>query len=229
MLSVYNIFLVLKTGRDFHFRDVELICYHLKKQWKEVKPLNIYCLYDKVHQIVKLKDCTLLPMNNNTWPGWWCKMNLFSPELEKYRPFLFLDLDTAIVGDIIDLFPIDKYSSRFICLADLWAPNRLASGVMWLPNNKKIKNIWKVWSATDKSIMQTNLGDGDFLQKITNADLYWQGITDKISSFKPILGGTFRYLYIIPKEKTVICFHGKPRIWDAEVVWVKEYITKYIE
>jgi len=223
----YNVLLALKVGKDFHFSDVELLCFHLKKQWKSKKCLNIYCLYDKVSSIIKLKDCTLLPMYNNEWPGWWCKMNLFAPQLKKYRPFLFFDLDTAIVGDIIDLFPNEENENKLINLIDFYKGRSVyANGVMWVPaNNEKVEKIWDVWVKNPKGYMKTyKKGDMWFMNAVVPTDLFWQDLTDKISSFKPRVDRMVQYLKILPENISVVCFHGKPRMRKAKVEWVVEYV-----
>ena len=48
-------------------------------------------------------ECTKLEHN---WPGWWAKMNLFSPNMP--GDFLFIDLDTVIIGPINDILAVDK-------------------------------------------------------------------------------------------------------------------------
>jgi hypothetical protein len=61
-----------------------------------------------------------------------------------------------------------------------------------------------------------------FLRSVVKADLYWQRLTDRIYNYK--IKETV-YLDKIPKNADLICFHGIPRILNAESVWVKNYVN----
>lgn len=218
---MYNVMLVLKTGGDFSFRDVELITEKIKQTWKGKEPVNIYCIYDKTSSTIKLKNCTLLPMPY-TWKGWWAKMNLFSVDLRPYRPFLYMDLDTAITGDISTLFP-EVNTEIIITLSDFYHPGKVASGLMWIPNGENTDHIWKEWIKDPEYNIRNFRGDQDFLRAIINTKLFWQDISNKIINFKP----NKRWLVALPRNVAVVCFHGKPRIWEAAktVNWVNTYIN----
>ena len=183
MRSKYTIILVLRSGGDFSFRDVDLLSYHLHRSWKGDGVLQILCITDMMKREVKLPNLTLLPMDCGDWPGWWSKLNLFSPELEKYRPFLYMDLDTAVVGDISLIFPED--ASKFMSLEDFYRPGRLASGLLHIPaEDDRIPFIWKAWKEQPKQWMSKFAGDQQLLYHITKVDGYWSS-KDGIFSFKP--------------------------------------------
>ena len=221
-----NIFLVCKSGGDFNFQDVELLVTHIKKECSV--PVNIYCLYDKVSTPLKLKDVTLLPFEHNDWPGWWGKLDLFSPALEQYRPFLYFDLDTAIVGDIAKFFQVGENESAFINLSDFYKPVKtLANAIMWIPaNNEKVQKVWDKWIESPTRNMGIHRrGDMFFIGSVVETDLYWQDITDKISSFKPRVNRKIEWLKELPEHLAVVCFHGKPRIREAQRIdWIYKYI-----
>ena len=165
----------------------------------------------------------MLPMLH-PWRGWWAKMNLFSPDLERFRPFLYLDLDTAVSGDIQALQPKEDIESHFIMLKDFYRPKKPASGFMWVPNNStKINLVWSVWKTDPQSHIKKYRGDQDFISAVVTPDSFWQDITKGIYTFKPTQR---RWLDELPMDASIICFHGKPRIWDAakHVQWVKKYI-----
>ena len=87
-----TIVLVLKQSESFSLRDVDLITSHINKKWKsEVKP-RIIVLFDKVEKIIDLGNYELHPLTNN-FPGTWSRIQLYSPEMEQYKPFLYIDLD----------------------------------------------------------------------------------------------------------------------------------------
>lgn len=214
--------LVFRTGGDFHFADVEL----LARKITNITPgVQVFCLYDKVTREYQLKHFTVLPMENH-WQGWWAKMNLFSPELEQYRPFLYLDLDTVVLGDLGGILH-DMDQSLFVCLEDFYRQGWLASGMMWLPKGSvKIARVWDEWIGSPEKHMKRWRGDQDFIRSVVTADAYWQEITNKICSFKPrVLRGWLKHL---PKELLLVCFHGYPRIFEAAktVEWVKNYINQ---
>ena len=212
-----NIVLVLRSGGDFSMEDVFLLTHHLRKQSND--DVRITCLFDKVKQGWDLHGFSLRPLPCEGWRGWWSKMNLFSPELEQYRPFLYLDLDTAVVGHYTELM---NQGNHFITLEDFYHDGKLASGLMWIPRDSiKVKQVWDEWIKNPGAHMKRFRGDQDFIRTVTTADLFWQDVTPKVSSFKPKTGK----LNQLPEGVSVVCFHGKPRIWQAagSVRWVRKY------
>lgn len=211
-----TIVLVLKKGKDFSFKDVELIARHINGKWKsETKP-RIIVLYDKASQHYDLGNMQIIPLNNNL-PGTWSRMQLYSPEMEYYRPFLYVDLDTAIINSIENIFDLVADESKFICLEDFWQPNTLATGLVWFPaNSEKIKKVWNAFTVPMGNRMDY------FLRKHIKADLFWQGITKSVIDFKPKKTTGITEL---PAEADIVCFHGHPRIHEAvNIPWVKEYV-----
>lgn len=215
-----NVVLIYKKGGDFKMSDVLLLSVNLKKR----SDVHVYCFTDIVTDRFELTNCTLLPLET-AWPGWWSKLNLFSPELENLRPFIFFDLDTAIVGSIDSLIAeIDQ--TKLITLEDFYRPGVLASGVMWIPkDSEKVKRVWENWIVNPKANISRFKGDMQFIGSIIKADQFFQNITLKIGSFKPIAGKG--WLKELPAEKSVICFHGQPRIPKAAetVLWVRKYMN----
>jgi len=230
-----TVVLCLKSGGDFHFSDVELLCTHLHKQYYGNRKLRILCLYDKIDSEIHLSEVTLLPVFNKTWPGWWTKMNLFDPRMEQYRPFLYMDLDTAVVHDLQGILPPpDNYVDKFITLGGFFRPdttNGLQSGMMWFPTaNKKIEKIWKAWNSDPVSIitsMHNKGGDQGFIREVLKGNTdYWQKFTDKVTSFKISVEGK-RILTQVPSYISIVCFHGNPRIPSAAMLydWVQTYVN----
>lgn len=229
-----TIILMLQSGGDFSFFDMDLIAFHLKKQYGS--DLRIVGFSNKATEEYILPHLELNPMPYKDWKGWWCKMNLFSPQLEQYRPFLFMDLDTAIVGDFSSLFPPKDKEDNIIMLEDLYCPGRVSGGLIYIPKkNKHIDTIWKEWIDNPKRVMSAYRGEQEFIRKlkfIAPINSYFQEYTDIISSFKPlsrVIGKppTFSQLTTLPENKSVICFHGKPRIPKAGYVdWVAKYLSK---
>jgi hypothetical protein len=238
-----------RGGGHYSYADVDLISFHLQKQCPGVE---IICLWDKAPQPFDLRNnVKVLPMTN-TWPKWWAKMNIFSPEMEKYRPFLFVDLDTLILGDLEGLFPpANEHIAKFIALGSFTEERKLKpanhvdsalySGIMWIPaNNEKISQIWNKWASNPEEWMRTcRSGDQEFIEKaVKRPDVWWQQITNKIGSFKPPTGerisgmdGDVRWvenIRITIDHFSVICLHGLPKMLDAAQhrSWVNSYLNE---
>lgn len=220
-----NVVLVLRTGGDFNFQDVDLLATHLHKTWKGSSKLNIYCLYDGVQTSYDMIHYTLLPMEVN-WKGWWSKLNLYSSSLSYLRPFLFLDLDTAVLRDWSeDIIPQNALQS-FIAIEDFYKPGVGNTGVLWIPNDNKINTVFNVFAKdSDLYIKANSRGDASFVNKVIRPDLLFQSFTKSFTTFKPLRKG---WLTEVPKEVSFVCFHGQPRIFEAakKVQWVNNYIHK---
>jgi hypothetical protein len=220
-----TVVLVLKTGGDFNFQDVDILSYHLHYHYRGIKPLRVFCLYDGVNVVWELRNCTVLPMFYKEWKGWWSKMNLFSPEMEIYRPFLYLDLDTVVVKDISDLF--DR-SNEIITLEDFNIRNKSASGMIWIPaKNPIVSGIWESWIKSFKKHILKYRGDQDFIRTFITINNFWQSLTTKICSFK-MRKGNKGWLMEIPDSIAVVCFHGHPRVREASksVPWIMDYVQE---
>jgi FkbM family methyltransferase len=224
MKDVLTIVLVLKSGGDFHFSDVELLTHHLNKQL--TKPFRIICLTDLFSTPTLLaNNIELIPFEHD-WPIWWSKMNMFSPAMEKYRPFLYMDLDTLVIDNIDCLFP-PKDPTQFTTLENCYYPNRPGSGLMWIPaNNEKVSLIWNTWIKNPEPYLGRSIrqyGDQNFIEDLTKVDAYFG--KDKIDTFKPKPKQAWRTSY--PKGLAICYFHGYPRpsVAAQTVQWVRDYIN----
>ena len=225
--SGQTIVLIHKSGGDFKVSDALLLAERIRQQncrsdasctW-----LKIICFTNTTDKILKLANLELHPLPYD-YSGWWAKMNLFSPELEQFRPFLYMDLDTAVVGQLDGFLPPVK-PEAFIMLKDFHAPNRPASGLMWIPDKSdKVALIWNKWIENPCKNMDSFRGDQDFLRSATSPDLQWQNfVSKKLSSFKPTRK---QWLRELPSSVSIVCFHGYPRPRQAvEVSWVEKYIN----
>lgn len=219
----HRVVLVLRSGGDFAFRDVELIARHINGKWKsEIRP-QIICLWDNASQEYDLGNIKMIPLVNK-WKGTWSRMQLYSPEMEKYRPFLYIDLDTAVIHSLENIFKLVKLPEQIITLEDFWQKGQLATGLVWFPaNSERIKTIWDEWN---KGNQAQGFRMDNFLRKYMKPDVYWQQLTTTIYDFKP---KTKLVLSEVPNDADLICFHGKPRIFQVvegsiSLQWVKEYV-----
>jgi len=215
-----TIVLVLRSGGDFAIRDVELIARHIQGKWQSpIKP-RIICLWDKASQHYDLGNFELLPLSN-TYPGTWSRIQLYSPEMDQYRPFLYVDLDTAVVNSLEQIFASIIDPSLFITLEDFWQKGSLATGLVWFPKNcEKTKKVWESWK------MPVGRRMDNYIRSVISADTYWQKLTNSIYDFKPRRGGL---LQKVPEGASLICFHGKPRIFEAvNIGWVNTYVNSRV-
>ena len=220
-----NILLVLQSGGDYSITDVILLARKLVEN--TTMEISVNCLCDSTNKVQMLHNVKLIPMTCKAWKGWWSKMNMFSPRLINFRPFLYIDLDTAIIGNID--FLVKKVKNDLVTLSDFYRPRQIGSAVMWIPaNNKLIDRIWNRWISEPEKWMKKFRGDQDFLFNCCEGSTvkFWQDLTDKISSFKP--EPSRLWLKELPKNISVVCFHGKPRIGQAveSIEWVKNYCNE---
>jgi len=214
--EVKTIVLVLRSGGDFKFRDVELIARHINGKWQSRPYPRIICLWDKASTTYNLGNIEVVPLPDNL-PGTWSRMHLYSPQMEMYRPFLYIDLDTAVIQSLENIFALVKDESKFIALEDFWQRGQLATPLVWFPrSSNKITKVWMLFKEARGNRMD------NFLRQHIKADLYWQQLTNTIVDFKP---KTKKLAGVIPIGTNLVCFHGKPRIFDAQhIQWVKDYV-----
>ena len=223
-----NIVLVLKSGGRYNVEDVRLLAYHLHKQahlHKQPKDvdINITCIYDKIKVPMRVFNVDFVPMPHD-YDGWWAKMNLFAPEFVYLKPFLYLDLDTVILKPFGSM--ITNARQDFTMLSDFYHLHLAASGVMWIPDINDLRQLWLDWIGTTKYHMNHHRGDGEYIRSRVAA-VRWQDITNLIGSFKP--EPRKKPLERRPRNKAIICFHGKPSIKevDKNIKWIANYIKEY--
>ncbi|MBU0973856.1 MAG: hypothetical protein KKC20_24675 [Proteobacteria bacterium] len=230
MKEKLNIVLVLQSGGRYSIKDVRLLAYHLNK-WKGNLDVEIYCLYNEMKLALRLFDINFLPMEYFKWPGWWSKMNLFDPSfaISSLKPFLYLDLDTVILGDYSKIIPKKAQRNEFICLHDFYRPLNMASGMMWIPDTDELEYLWQNWIVNPESWMKIYRGDQDFIDATLNKKTFFQSYTSLIGSFKP--QPKKKPLLTKPEDKSIICFHGKPSIYEAasNISWIYEYVKYSID
>lgn len=220
-----TIVLVLKSGGDFAFRDVQLIAKHINGKWKSSIRPRIICLWDKASEVYELGNIEIHPLNAPEGPhGAWSRIELYSPKMEQYKPFLYVDLDTAVIQSLENIFDLvhkNALGSKFITLEDFWQHGQLATGLVWFPANcEKTKQVYNNFSSPTGKRMDV------YIRSICKQDLFWQQLTTAILDFKPRETGV---LSILPVDAYLVCFHGKPRIYQAAeaslaISWVKSYV-----
>jgi hypothetical protein len=214
-----TIVLVLYNGKDFGFRDVELIVKHINGKWKSLDRPRIICLWDQASKSYNLGNLEIIPLHTSPGVvGTWSRIELYSPAMEQYKPFLYVDLDTAVIESLENIFDLVKDEDQFITLEDFWQKGKVATGLVWFPkNHPDTKNIYKQFVKPSGNRMDIYVRE-----KLCKSTIFWQQLTDTIQDFKPI---TKKLLPEVVKGVNLVCFHGKPRIFEAvNIKWVKDYI-----
>jgi hypothetical protein len=137
--------------------------------------------------------------------GWWAKLELFAPENEKYRPYLYIDLDSFVFGTV------DRYmgGDDFVMVKDFNNVVPANSSVMWIP--KDVEHIWYKFSQNPEQVMADCGGHGDQKYLGRFADRVWD--KEGIVSYKN--DG------VDAPSGTIMQFHGRPKMKDAKG-WARE-------
>ncbi|MBZ7921657.1 hypothetical protein LAC81_07665 [Ensifer adhaerens] len=137
-----------------------------------------------------------LPADENLI-GWWWKVWLFSAGI----PFLYLDLDCVVVGDITSLHRPDR---SLTILKDPWQAG-FNSSVM--STDGSLTRIWQSFKVSNA--MKEMHGDQDWItEQVPDAALYQDGLC---RSFKAEMQEFDRP----PADCRLVYFHGKPKPLDA--------------
>lgn len=158
------------------------------------------------------------------FPGWWSKMELFCPDHDDLGDLLYFDLDTVPVASLREIAAVN----RLTLLADFYHLEQLASGVMYLPINRR-HEIWRLWVHGAFDIMARyagfnalgTRGDGAFIGDCygASAAIWQRELPDQLVSYK---------IHIRDKDNNpppgarVVCFHGEPRPSKVNAPWIKD-------
>ena len=190
-----TILTVLRSSREFTPEQV----YRL---YEQTRPFPFLCISD-----VPL-DVPHILMEHN-WPRWWGKIEAF----KIFGPVLYMDLDTAVVGDLSPLMnAAEKHD--FIMLKPFSRKRKgWASGLMaWSGNMGALYDRFAKSPSLhiDKCITFNNWGDQGFISNNTPIKPEtWQNLLPgKVVSWKHDCKDG------IPDDASIICFHGRPRPWE---------------
>lgn len=146
----------------------------------------------------------------SAWRGWGAKIELFAPWFE-YRPCLYIDLDTYILGNLTPLLTVPK---KLSIIRDFNDHRRGNSGVMKIPEDTS-----KIWSGCQN--YDGIRPDGDLINTFPHDYLQDQypGMiksykVDKLQDSKP--------------NCSIMCFHGRPKPHNA-TGWAGEVWTNLLK
>ena len=138
--------------------------------------------------------------------GWWTKLELFSPEMEKYRPLIYLDIDSLVIRPFIIEVP-----TRFTVCRE-WMPGMkgIQTSMMLLP-----KDTSEIWQTIQTSVINFDHGEGDqyFLKQFTH---------DYIQDKYPNLISSYKVHSRQQPQSDIVTFHGKPKPADPKSGWAYE-------
>lgn len=195
---------VLRSGGIYSAEDVAKLRFGVTKHL----PL--------VHRFVCLSDvwvpAEIIPLKHD-WPRWWSKIEVFCLE----GPVLYLDLDTAIVGDLSDLAK-QAGQDEFTALRDFYSEKWIGSGLMaW---SGSMKRLYEIFSANSEPIMTKyrSRGDQAFIGEHTNAvrwqDIYPGQVVSYKSHVRTAMNARETGTGEIPDNARVVCLHGRPKFSD---------------
>ena len=159
-----------------------------------------------------------VPQQWPQWHGWWSKLELFSPAWEKYRPLVFIDLDTFLMRTVRPLLEWADLVSEFWALRE-WSPgpdDRVQSSVMVLP--KDVDAIWWKWQREGPQWLEDPKGDQAFLRTVD-----WRALQDKF----PGLCGSYKWKNKDAPLDVLVTFHGKPKPHEVADGWAAEWWARW--
>jgi hypothetical protein len=183
--------------------------------------LNVNLLGRPGRRFVCLTDTPMDDVNSillrHNWPGWWSKLECFSPGTLTGR-VLYVDLDTRFVSNADDMVT----GHRFTVLRNFWARpgeswDRIGSGLMaW---SGDLSDLYLNFAMNPKRWMQEpqtkdNWGDQGFIQRHSPVafDRWQDKHPGRVVSYRKDVEGKG-----VPKGASVVCFGGNRRPWKSEL------------
>lgn len=198
---------VLRSGGEYKPEHVTRLAEQVRAH---LPGADIVCLSDvpvSVDRIALMTD----------WPGWFAKLELFAPWVS--GDMLFMDLDSAVVGDLSGLASLN----RLAIMRDVYRPDGLQSSIMFLPEADRA-TVWKEWVRQPETWMQLYRKGGDqaFLERLWlgKAAVIQDELPGQVVSFKAHVRQAVRRDRefgngTVPDGARVIAFHGRPRPWSV--------------
>lgn len=200
IVTVFNSRSLTGAAQEFKVGHVQA----LQRQCAEFAPgVSFECLTD-----VKVPGIECKPLVHG-WPGWWSKLELFSPA--RQGDFLFMDLDTVLLGPLDDILAVRKLT----LLRDFYRDGKklkegLGGGLIYLPSEAR-SQVWNFWM-TNPPLHQRMFPRGDqfLFERFFMGAKRWQDVVPgQIVSWK------VHCQHGVPPEARIVCFHGKPRPWEV--------------
>lgn len=196
---------VLRSGGDYYPEHVRALAWQVKKH--TTVPYEFVCLTDYPYPI---EGVTCIPLENS-FPGWWSCVELYRLQ----GPVVAVGVDTMIRGNIDGLFRLIQASSdkEFWMIRAFRNPRKVISGILgWNGDWTRLYYDFSFEDATRKL-----RGDEDYVQvqlkKYGISPLKVQDSFSGVYSFKRHCSNG------IPKDCSVLVFHGHPRPFEVPHLW----------
>lgn len=206
---------VLRTGGIYDFNYVNALANAVKRNVDI--PHKFVCLTNdssgfnsNVDDIIYLK---------HDFRKWWCKIELFRPDIFIDKQMFFLDLDTVIIDNINHIVakPFD-----FCGLRDFYKLTTLGSGLMSWDHNK-YHYVYERFVRNSTYIMNnTPEGDQRWINENIKSMKYFQDVFgNNVVSYKKdcVKNKVFK----LPNNTKIVCFHGVPKPHEIEYPEIKDH------
>lgn len=202
----HNIALVLRTGGDtYNYKYVNALAANIRNN-TDMK-INLAVLTDNSTGFDSNLVDEVIPFKH-TYRGWWSKIELFRPDIFTGQVF-YMDLDTVVVNNIDELL---RFKTTFAGIRDLYHHNFLQTGVMsWdsAYNHQVYENF-----VPRAAMVMSHYPEGDakwIRENVYNYDYLPDNYPGRIVSYKANCLNRNTGVVTIPKDSSIVCFHGKPR------------------
>lgn len=197
---------VLRTSKDYKKDYVDLLYNQCKKHAPHIE---FVCLSDdpKVPGYLKLE---------HDWPKWWPKIEIF----KIHGPVLYMDLDTVVLRPVDDMI-LEASKYDFVSIRDFYKDKdklerSVGSGLMyWKGDMSYLYEEFKKDPTRHMNECTTGRwwGDQGFIERyLKEKPVFWQHISpNRVVSWK------MHCRFGIPKDASVIAFHGKPKPWEVKI------------
>ena len=212
-----NVICVLKSGgvydKDYAQRLARMVHRNLSLSHRFI------CLTDGVTESEFDTDDNIQwePLLHN-WPGWWSKVEMWRPDLEKYGRFLYMDLDMVVTGSLDD---IASYEGDAAVTYDFGHPVPSQTVMNYTPG--ACREIWDTfnknpsyWIAEGDKMTPPFWGDQILTTKAYSGefDNYQELVPGQIVSYKIHCGSG------LPPGARLVSFHGNPKPRETSLDWV---------
>ncbi len=215
---------VLRTGGDFRPEHVHGLQAEVARANPQLHALHV-CLTD-AHGFAWPPDWTPrhptltlgLPVD---WRGWWATMSFWGvPEMlagtidmPEHLPFVYLDLDTSVLGSLEPLLAACPHSDRVYALPDIYHPSRAECGVLVCRDRMAMTAMWQDAVKNGAAFRDRDKTPGDWLraQSAAPVELFnrWSA---GVWSYKRDIRDADKMGHNVPN---IVVFHGRPRPWHV--------------
>lgn len=222
------------TGDKYDFDYVHKLYNGLTRGFTNPVTLHVYTEESREVPKPYVKH-TLKNFKTRHDKGWWHKLQLFNPGLFDGQ-LLYFDLDVVIVNSLDWILDLDtKYFWGIRDFNYLWSERRieLNSSIMYF-NTTKFRYVWNEFNKMSTHWMNRLHGDQNFIWRQIPPDTqrYFNELQVKSYKWECLDGGwdNDRRVYrapgtgtVIPKETSVLIFHGKPNPNEVNDKVIKKF------